>query len=59
MAHWLKQTVNTQRPINTLKLDELKRLAEHIVCTYLVEASLRLERASTPEEKLRLAALLA
>lgn len=59
MAAWLKATVNTQRPINTLKLDELKALAQNIVSTFVVEASHRLHADVSDEERKRLASLFA
>jgi hypothetical protein len=58
IATWLKGTVNTARPINTLKLEELKAMAENVVSIYLVEVSQRVAVAPTREERERAAAIL-
>lgn len=51
IAGWLKQTANTQRPINTLKLDELMCMAEAATACFIVEASRRVADPVTPEEE--------
>lgn len=58
IAAWLKATVNTARPINTLKLDELKAMADNVVAAFIVEASLRVNEDVSDEERERLAAIL-
>jgi hypothetical protein len=57
-AHWLKETINTMRPINSLKLPELMALAENVTATWIVEASHRVGRAPTEEEDKRLMSIL-
>lgn len=42
MATWLKNSVNTQRPINTLKLPEMMELAEACTAHWIVEVSKRI-----------------
>jgi|WetSurMetagenome_2_1015567.scaffolds.fasta_scaffold783509_2 hypothetical protein len=59
MAAWMKATINTSRPINSLKLDELIALANNATACWIVEASHRVGRAPTEEENKRLAVLLA
>jgi hypothetical protein len=58
MAAWLKGSVNTQRPINTLKLEEMKLLARVATDAWITEASWRIESTPSEEEKLRLRSLL-
>lgn len=58
MAKWLKASINTQRPINTLNLVEMKLLARVATDAWIIEASHRVERPMTEEEKIRLEALL-
>lgn len=58
IAHWLKGSVNTKRPINTLKLPELEAMAQNVLSTWIVEMSQRVETAPTKEEKDRIAAIL-
>ena len=41
MAAWLKGTINTQRPINSLKLPELVAIATNVILTYIVLESER------------------
>lgn len=59
MAAWMKATINTSRPINSLKLEELVILAENATSTWIIEAAHRAGRAPTEEENKRLAMLLA
>lgn len=39
MAAWLKTAINTQRPINSLKLPEMVALAEACTSHWIVEVS--------------------
>lgn len=39
MATWLKTAINTQRPINSLKLPEMMALAEACTSHWIVEVS--------------------
>lgn len=41
MATWLKETVNTQRPIRSLTLAEMKNAVDNVIATYLIEESKR------------------
>lgn len=54
----MKGSINTQRPINTLNLAEMKLLARVATDTWIIEASHRVERPLTEEEKIRIEALL-
>jgi hypothetical protein len=45
-AKWLKESVNIQRPIGTLKLPEMCGLAEAITARWIVLVS---QRAAAPE----------
>lgn len=45
IAAWLKESINTARPINTLKLPELEMMAEAAVSTWIVAASKRIPEA--------------
>jgi hypothetical protein len=47
MATWLKNAVNTQRPINSLKLPEMMGLAEACTAHWIVEVS---KREQAPRE---------
>lgn len=51
MAAWLKGTVNTQRPINSLKLPELINLATHVITSWIVRESEREEWIKSQDEK--------
>lgn len=42
MAAWLKEAVNTQRPINSLKLPEMMGLAEACTAHWIVQVSKRI-----------------
>ena len=42
MATWLKEAVNTQRPINSLKLPEMMGLAEACTAHWIAEVSKKL-----------------
>lgn len=49
MATWLKESINTQRPINTLKLPEMIALAEACTAHWIVEVSKHIaEEEMTP-----------
>jgi hypothetical protein len=58
IAAWLKATVNTQRPINTLKIEELKSMADNVLATFIVEASQRVRADVSDDERKRIEALL-
>ena len=58
MALWLKETVNTQRPINTLKLEELVAMAENCVSAFIIELLRRPRDEMTKEERELYVALL-
>lgn len=51
MATWLKNAVNTQRPINSLKLPEMMGLAEACTATWIVEVSKRIKDPVAREYK--------
>lgn len=42
MVTWLKESVNTMRPINTLKLPEMMGLAEACTAHWIVQVSRRI-----------------
>lgn len=58
MALWLKGSINTQRPINTLKLEEMKAMAQTVISEFIVEASHRVRADVSDEERQRIAAIL-
>lgn len=51
MATWLKEAVNTQRPINSLKLTEMMGLAEACTAHWIVEVAKRIEDPVAREYK--------
>ncbi len=51
MAAWLKASINTQRPINSLKLPELVALATHVITSWQVRETGREEWIASQEQK--------
>lgn len=58
-ARWLKETLNTARPINSMNLVEMKCLAEAIISAFIGELSKRKSQASSENERERIGNLLA
>jgi hypothetical protein len=58
MVEWLKETINTQRPIKSLSLGEAECMVEAVISTWIVAASERMRDAPEAEDVKKLKTIL-
>ena len=58
MARWMRETINVKRPIESLKLEEMKNLAEACNSAWIVAQSKRIAEQPESDEALVYGALL-